>query len=59
MANAVNSLGKVPELRKRILYTIMLLGVYRIGVFIAIPGVQREVMQQYMADSAGDRKSVV
>jgi preprotein translocase subunit SecY len=31
----------------------MLLGVYRIGVFIAIPGVQREVMQQYMADSAG------
>ena len=53
MANGVNSLGKVPELRKRILYTIMLLGVYRIGVFIAIPGVEREVMQQYMADSGG------
>jgi len=50
VANGVDTLGKIPELKKRILYTIALLGVYRIGVFIAIPGVDRSIMQNFMQD---------
>jgi preprotein translocase subunit SecY len=42
------NIAKVPELKRRIFITIMLLGIYRIGVFITTPGVDRTVMQQYM-----------
>ncbi|MGM0574958.1 MAG: preprotein translocase subunit SecY [Myxococcota bacterium] len=43
----------MPELRSRIFYTLALLAVYRIGVFITVPGVDREVMQQYIQGAAG------
>src|SRR5262249_30063227 len=36
--------GKVPELRRRILFTLAMLAVYRIGVFVTIPGVNRVEM---------------
>jgi len=35
------NIGKIPELRNRILYTAALLGVYRIGIFVSTPGVDR------------------
>ena len=52
MVSSVANIGRMPELRKRIFYTLLLLAVYRVGVFITIPGVNREVMQQYMAGSS-------
>jgi preprotein translocase subunit SecY len=39
------NIGKVPELRKRVLFTLGMLAVYRVGVFVTIPGVDRNVMQ--------------
>jgi preprotein translocase subunit SecY len=39
------NIGKVPELRKRVLFTLGMLAVYRIGVFVTVPGVDRNVMQ--------------
>ena len=53
MASSVANLGKMPELRKRIFYTLTLLAVYRVGVFITVPGVDREVMQNYVQGAAG------
>ncbi len=44
MANSLTNIGKVPELRKRILFTLALLAVYRIGVFVTVPGVNRVEM---------------
>ena len=44
MANSFSNLGKIPELRKRILFTLAMLAVYRIGVFITVPGVNRVEM---------------
>lgn len=32
-------LGKIPELRRRILVTLGLLAVYRLGVFVSVPGI--------------------
>jgi len=52
LANPVDNLGKIPELRRRIFYTITLLSVYRIGVFIAIPGVDRTVMIEFVRSGA-------
>ena len=44
MASGFQNMGKIPELRKRILYTLILLSVYRIGVFVTTPGVNASVM---------------
>src|SRR5260370_6607652 len=41
--SAFVNIGKVPELRKGILFTVVLLAVYRIGVFVTIPVVDRTV----------------
>src|SRR5688572_5216391 len=41
MASAFFNIGKIPELRKRLLFTAALLAVYRIGIFISTPGVDR------------------
>ncbi len=38
------NIGKVPELRRRVLFTVLMLAVYRIGVFVSIPGVDRNVL---------------
>jgi len=45
VAFAIGNIGKVPELRRRILFTLAILAVYRVGVFVTIPGVNRVEMQ--------------
>ncbi|MEM9461799.1 MAG: preprotein translocase subunit SecY [Myxococcota bacterium] len=44
---------KLPELRKRVLFTLMMLAVYRLGVFIAVPGVDRKVMADIVNQGQG------
>jgi len=46
---------RIPELRKRVVYTLALLAVYRVGIFVSAPGVDRSVMQEYLqaTSSAG------
>ena len=41
----ISNFHKVPELRRRVLFTLGMLAVYRIGVFVSIPGVDRAVAQ--------------
>ncbi len=48
MASSLEGLGKVPELRRRLLYTVMMLAVYRIGIFITVPGVDRDILANYV-----------
>src|SRR5690349_23115324 len=47
------NITKVPELRKRVLFTLGMLAVYRIGVFITAPGVDRNVMRSVVAKQSG------
>jgi|HubBroStandDraft_6_1064221.scaffolds.fasta_scaffold124533_2 preprotein translocase subunit SecY len=51
--SAFANIGKVPELRRRVLFTVGLLAVYRIGVFVTIPGVDRTVMNAVMHKQEG------
>ena len=53
MASGVWQIPKIPELRNRLLVMILLLGVYRIGVFIPNPGVDRTALQNFF-QSAGN-----
>lgn len=46
--NALTNVFKIAELRQRLIYTVLLLGVYRIGIFITTPGVDRQAMQAFM-----------
>jgi preprotein translocase subunit SecY len=53
VASVFGSLTKIPELRKRILFTVMMLGIYRIGVFVTVPGIDREVVSKFFGSSSG------
>jgi len=44
---------KVPELRRRVIFTLVMLAVYRVGVFVTVPGVDRAAMSKYMAKQSG------
>ncbi len=48
-----SNIAKVPELRRRILFSLGILAIYRVGVFITIPGVDRSVMQQVVSNQGG------
>jgi preprotein translocase subunit SecY len=51
MDNPLKNLFAVVDLRNRILFTLALLGVYRVGAHVTIPGVNREAIA-IMADQA-------
>ncbi|UQA61514.1 preprotein translocase subunit SecY [Polyangium aurulentum] len=44
---------KVPELRRRVIFTLVMLAVYRVGIFVTVPGVDRREMSKYMAQQSG------
>ncbi len=48
--NAVANVFRIAELRLRLGYTLLLLAVYRLGVFINTPGVDRAAMNAFMAE---------
>ena len=47
------NITKVPELRRRLLFTLGMLAVYRVGVFITAPGVDRNVMRTVVGRQQG------
>src|SRR5215468_10524466 len=53
LASSIGNIGKVPELRRRILFTVVCLAVYRIGVFVTTPGVNRVEMKNLISQSSG------
>jgi len=50
--NAFVNVFRIAELRARLAYTLALLAVYRIGIFITTPGVDRAAMNAVMAKKA-------
>src|SRR5215467_6016036 len=51
--NAVRNLFKVPDLRKRILFTLGMLLIYRTGIHIPVPGVDRDALQHLWGQLGG------
>ncbi len=50
---AVRNMFSVPDLRRRILFTLSLLAVYRLGAHIGAPGINRDRLEQVWQDVAG------
>ena len=46
--------GKIEELKKKILFTLLLLFVYRMAAQVPVPGVNGAALQSYFADSSGN-----
>jgi len=49
VASSFANISKIPELRKRILFTLLILLVYRLGIFVTTPGVNRVEMQNLIS----------
>jgi preprotein translocase subunit SecY len=47
--NAFTNVFRIAELRARLAYTLILLAIYRLGIFINTPGVDRAAMNAFMA----------
>jgi preprotein translocase subunit SecY len=46
MIGGLGEVGKIPELRKRILFLLGMLAVYRLGVFVSTPGIDVEALRR-------------
>jgi len=46
--NAISNVFRIAELRSRLLYSLAMLAIYRIGIFINTPGVDRAAMNAFM-----------
>lgn len=48
----VRNIWRIEDLRKRILYTLMLIFIYRLGTFIVLPGIDPQQMQTIASQGA-------
>lgn len=53
MIRNLGNIFKVEDLRRRILYTLMMLVIFRIGSFIPVPNTNAEALQMLMDQAQG------
>ncbi len=53
MIGGFQSIGKIPELKKRILFTLVMLAVYRVGCHIPTPGIDGAALSAFFGATQG------
>jgi preprotein translocase subunit SecY len=53
VTSGIANMFRIPELRKRLLFTLGILAVYRLGIFVTTPGVDRVAMRRVVQSSGG------
>jgi preprotein translocase subunit SecY len=53
MAETLSGLGRLTELRQRLLFVFVALIIYRVGTFIPVPGVNPQALLQFMNSQQG------
>jgi len=53
MIGGVQNIGRITELRQRILFTFGMLAIYRVGAFIVTPGIDPEVVRNFFQQMQG------
>jgi preprotein translocase subunit SecY len=51
--SAFSSIAKIPELKRRILFTLLILAVYRLGCQIPTPGIDADALMRFFAAQRG------
>ncbi len=52
MTKTIANILKIPDLRNRILFTLAMLAVYRLGIFVPAPGVNREALSRFFEQNS-------
>lgn len=53
MIQNLQSIFKIPELKRRVIFTFVLLAVYRVGAHIPVPGIDGQALSDFFARSQG------
>jgi len=53
LVEAIANIFRLPDLRNRILFTLAMLAIYRLGIFIPAPGVDRVALGDFFANNQG------
>lgn len=53
MVGGFDSIAKIPELRRRLIFTLLILAVYRIGVAVPTPGINGQALADFFARAQG------
>jgi preprotein translocase subunit SecY len=56
--SGIGNIGKVPELQKRILFTLLMLAVYRVGCAVPVPGVNAAAIADFFARASRGAGSI-
>src|SRR5271163_1206651 len=59
MFEKISNIFRIPDLRKRVLFTLAMLAVYRLGSFISTPGVNPKVLAQFFNQQGGSALGLV
>jgi len=51
--SAFSSIAKIPELKRRIIFTLLMLVVYRLGCQIPTPGIDADALMRFFAAQRG------
>ncbi len=54
MLQTFKNAWKIPDLRKKILYTVLLIVVFRLGSFIPVPWLNAEAISEWMSQTSGN-----
>lgn len=58
MIQAITRVFSIPELKKKIVFTLLLLAVFRVGGFIPVPGINGEVALSYFRQATGGEQNL-
>jgi len=47
--NSISNIFKIPDLKKKILYTALILVIYRLGSFVPVPGINSTALKEFLA----------
>jgi len=59
LVEAFRNIFSTPDLRKRVLFTLGVLGVYRLGAFIPTPGINTDLLQQLFEQNKGSVLGII
>ena len=51
--SSIQNIFSIPDLRKRVLFMLAMLAVYRVGAFITTPGINNDVLEQIFEQQSG------
>jgi len=54
MFKKIEEIFSIPELRRRIIWTLFFLFVYRVGAHVPTPGIDGDALSQFFAQQSGN-----